>query len=153
VYFGFDDDDAVAAVAAVLGTPTHDSGWVDAFSDYGACPWPEVRGVHWNDFIMLFTKAETDFWSEGVPHFFAYYFTGPAPELLTIEAVGIGSSVGDLELAYGGPLYTMDESFFDPSVGFWTYDLQTWTGLWGYSTGQTPAHAVTSINGGRGCGE
>jgi hypothetical protein len=153
IYFGFDDDDAIAAVTAVLGSPTHDSGWVDSFSEYGTCPFPVVRGVHWSDFVMLFTQAETDFWSAGVPHFFAYYFVDPTPDLLTTEQVGIGSSVEDLEDAYAGPLYTMDESFFDPSQGFWTYDLQAWTGLWGYSTGQSPAHVVTSINGGQGCGE
>jgi hypothetical protein len=153
VYFGFDDDEAVAAVTAILGSPSHDSGWIDSFSGYGTCPFPVVRGVHWGDFIMLFTQAETDFWSAGVPHFFAYYFTNPIPDLLTTEQVRIGSSIGELEVAYGGPLYTMDEAFFDPSQGFWTFDLQTWTGLWGYSTGQTPAHVVTSINGGQGCGE
>jgi hypothetical protein len=153
VHFGYDDEEAIAAVAAVLGAPTHDSGWVDSFSVYGTCPSPVVRGVHWNDFVMLFTQSDTDFWVGGVPHFFAYYFTRPDPALVTTESIGIGSSVEELENAYGGPLYTMEESFFDPSAGYWTYDLEAWTGLWGYSTGQSPAHAVTSINGGSGCGE
>ncbi|MCL1600466.1 MAG: hypothetical protein M3112_02865 [Actinomycetia bacterium] len=153
VHFGYDDEDAIVAVAAVLGAPTHDSGWVDSFSVYGTCPSPVVRGVHWNDFVMLFTQSDTDFWVGGVPHFFAYYFTNPDPDLVTTESIGIDSSVEELENAYGGPLYTMEESFFDPAVGYWTYDLQTWTGLWGYSTGQSPAHVVTSINGGSGCGE
>jgi len=102
---------------------------------------------------MLFTQADTDFWSGGVPHFFAYYYTALPPDLLTTEGVGIGSSVEALVAAYGGPLFTMDEAFFDPSLGFWTYDQESWTGLWGYSTGQSQAHAVTSINGGQGCGE
>ena len=153
VYFGFDDDDAVTAVAAVLGAPTHDSGWVDSFSVYGTCLSPVVRGVHWDDFVMLFTQADTDFWTGGVPHFFAYYFTGARPNLFTTEGIGIGSSVETLEAAYGGPLYTMEESFFDPEDGFWTYDQQAWTGLWGYTTGQSPSDAITSINGGQGCGE
>lgn len=153
VHFGFGDEDAIAAVTAILGEPTHDSGWVDSFSVYGTCPSPVVRGVHWNDFVMLFTQSNTGFWVGGVPHFFAYYFTSPDPDLVTTENIGIGSSVEQLENAYGGPLYTMEESFFDPSAGYWTYDLQTWTGLWGYSTGQSPAHTITSINGGSGCGE
>jgi hypothetical protein len=88
-----------------------------------------------------------------VEHFFAYYFTGSTPDLVTTQGVGVGSSVGALEAAYGGPLYAMDESFFDPSSGFWTYDIQDWTGLWGYSSGQSAADLVTSINGGQGCGE
>jgi len=153
VYFGYDDDEAIDAVTAVLGAPDTDSGWVDAFSVYGTCPGPDVRGVHWGDFVMLFTHADTDFWTGGVPHFFAYYYTVIPPDLLTTEGVGIGSSVEMLEAAYGGPLYTMDEAFFDPSLGFWTFDQQMWTGLWGYATGQSAAHVVTSINGGQGCGE
>lgn len=153
VYFGFDDDEAVIAVAAVLGAPTHDSGWVDSFSVYGTCPSPVVRGVHWDGFVMLFTQADTHFWSGGVPHFFGYYFTDPQPDLFTTQGIGIESSVEALEAAYGGPLYTMDESFFDPENGFWTYDQQAWSGLWGYTTGQSPTDAITSINGGQGCGE
>ena len=153
VHFGFDDDDATTAISAILGTPTIDSGWVDSFSAYGTCPGTLVRGVEWDDFIMLFTQADTDFWSGGVPHFFAYYYTGEIPDLQTTEGIGIGSSVEMLEAAYGGPLFTMEEAFFDPSVGAWTYDRQAWTGLWGFATGQTAAHVVTSINGGRGCGE
>jgi len=153
LYFGFDDDDAITAITAVLGAPTFDSGWIDSFSIYGTCPGTLVRGVEWDDFTMLFTQADTDFWTGGVPHFFAYYYTGETPQLLTTEGIGIGSSIETLETAYGGPLFTMDEAFFDPSFGAWTYDLQGWTGLWGFSTGQTAAHAVTSINGGQGCGE
>lgn len=153
VHFGYDDEDAIDAVTAVLGAPDTDSGWIDSFSVYGTCPGPDVRGVHWGELVMLFTHADTDFWSGGVPHFFAYYYTALPPDLLTTEGVGIGSSVEMLEAVYGGPLYTMDEAFFDPSLGFWTYDQQRWTGLWGYATGQTPAHVVTSINGGQGCGE
>lgn len=153
VYFGFDDEDAIAAVAAVLGAPDNDSGWIDSFSVYGTCPGTDIRGVHWGEFVMLFTHADTDFWFGGVPHFFAYYYTGSPPDLLTTKGIGIGSSVEMLEAAYGGPLYAMDEAFFDPSVGAWSYDLNTWTGLWGYATGQSSAHVVTSINGGQGCGE
>lgn len=153
VHFGFDDEDAIEAVAAVLGAPTNDSGWVDSFSVYGTCPAPVVRGVHWDDFVMLFTQADTDFWSAGVPHFFGYYLTSPSPELVTTENIGVGSSVDLLVAAYGGALYTMEESFFDSALGYWTYDQQTWTGLWGYSTGMASSDVVTSVNGGSGCGE
>ncbi|NHZ71088.1 MAG: hypothetical protein GWP18_05550 [Proteobacteria bacterium] len=153
VQFGFDDEDAIAAVAAVLGEPSLDSGWIDSFSGYGTCPGSVIRGVEWDDFVMLFTRSDTAFWTGGVPHFFSYYYTGDKPELFTTEGIGVGSSVEMLEAAYGGTKYTMDESFFDPAVGAWMYDLHDWTSLWGYATGQSGAHVVTSINGGRGCGE
>ena len=153
VHFGSDDEAAIAAVAAVLGEPSLDSGWIDSFSGYGTCPGSVIRGVEWDDFIMLFTQSDTAFWTGGVPHFFSYYYTGVTPELFTTRGIGVGSSIEMLETAYGGTKYTMDEAFFDPSVGAWMYDLHDWTSLWGYATGQSGLHVVTSINGGRGCGE
>lgn len=154
VHFGYDDEAAIAAVTAVLGTPTHDSGWIDAFSSpYGVCPAPVVRGVHWGGLVLLFTQANTDFWSPGVPHFYAFNYTDATPELFTPEGIGIGSSLEMLDAAYGGPDLVIDEAWFDPSAGFWSYRSAMWTGLWGFATGQTFAHVVTSINGGQGCGE
>jgi hypothetical protein len=154
VPFSENDEVTIAAVAAVLGAPTHDSGWIDALSSpYGVCPPPVVRGVHWNDLVLLFTQADTDFWTPGVPHFYAFTYTNTNPELFTPEGIGIGSSLEQLEAAYGGPDLVIDEAWFDPSLGFWSYKLAPWTGLWGFATGQSPAHVVTSINGGQGCGE
>jgi len=154
VPFSENDDVTIAAVTSVLGAPTHDSGWVDALSSpYGVCPPPVVRGVHWNDLVLMFTQADTDFWTAGVPHFYAFNYTNTNPELFTPEGIGIGSSLEQLEAAYGGPDLVIDEAWFDPSMGFWSYKLAPWTGLWGFATGQAPAHVVTSINGGQGCGE
>ena len=149
VHFGYDDEDTIAAVSAVLGSPTIDSGWVEDF----LCPAPVVRTVRWNDLWLLFTQADTDFWSAGVPHFFTFYYSGATPEIQTTEGIGLGSSVEALEAAYGGPGYTMEESPFVAGEGYWTYNLHDWTGLWGFATGQSGAHVVTAINGGRGCGE
>ncbi len=156
IHFGFDDEAAIAAVTAVLGAPTNDSGWVDGFSSpYGVCPPPLVRGVHWGSLTLLFTQAESDFWSAGVPHFFAYnYFANEPPvDLETTEGIAVGDSIGMLRAAYPGPDLMIDESPFDPSAGIWLYDQQTWTGMWGFATGQTDANAIISINGGQGCGE
>lgn len=156
IHFGFDDEAAIAAVTTVLGAPTDDSGWVDGFSSpYGVCPSPVVRGVHWGSLALLFTQADSDFWSAGVPHFFAYnYFANEPPvDLETTEGITVGDSIGMLRAAYPGPDLVIDESPFDPAAGIWFYDRQSWTGMWGYATGQTDAHLITSINGGRGCGE
>jgi hypothetical protein len=147
------EGDAVEAVTAVLGPPSDDSGWVDAFSVYGTCPGPVVRGVHWDAFVMLFTQSDTDFWSAGVPHFFAWYYTGVPPELETTEGLVIGDTLETLEAHYGGPDLAIGEDPFDPSAGYWAYDVVGWTGMWGYADGLDPSSTVTSINGGRGCGE
>lgn len=153
VPFGTMDEEAIDDVAAVIGDPTQDSGWIGSFSVYGTCPGAVVRGVHWDSFVMLFTQADTDFWTGGVPHFFAFYYTNTPPELATTEGMYLGDTIELLTALYGGPKLEIDEAFFDPSVGTWSYDRQSWTGLWGFSTGQNPDDTITSINGGRGCGE
>lgn len=164
VYFGYDDDDAIAAVSAVIGPPSDDSGWLDSVTDgwdqFGVCPSPRVRGVNWGEdgdvsLQLLFTDGDTDFWSGGVEHFYSfYYFDSSAPSGLgTPEGIGIGSTLGDLQSVYAPSSITIEEAFFDPAVGFWAYDLVGWTGLWGYATGLSDSDTITSINGGQGCGE
>ena len=153
VPFGEDDETAIAAVAAVLGAPDIDSGWVDSFSVYGTCPPPVVRGVQWGGFTMLFTQANTDFWSAGVPHFFAFYSTDTVPDLATAEGLRIGRTVTDLEAIYGGPDLVIGENPFDPTGAIWTWMRADWTGLYGFADSQGATGEITSINGGQGCGE
>ena len=155
VYFGYDDDDTVAAISAVLGAPTRDTGWIEAFSSpYGVCPEPVVRGVEWNSFIVLFTQAKTDFWTAGVPHFFHYSYGYPpdAAGITTTQGVAIGDTLAALEGAYPGEI-TVDESWFDDSIGAWSYRPAPWTGMRGYADGLTPDAHITSFSGGQGCGE
>jgi hypothetical protein len=155
VPFGTDDDETVAALVAVLGEPTTDSGWIPAWGDYGVCPDPQVRAVEWDALITLYTNAETDFWfPAGTEHFFSFNYLADdsPPNLMTPEGIGIGSTLGELEAAYPGEI-EIDEAFFDPALGFWSYRLGGWTGLWGYASGQADTSTITSINGGRGCGE
>jgi hypothetical protein len=152
--FGTNDGATVAALSAVLGPPTFDGGWVDSFSGYGTCPPPVVRGVEWGSFVALFTRAETGFQPAGVPHFFSYYYTdGDDPAgVTTTEGIAIGDTLAALEAAYPGEI-TVDESWIDPTVGFWSYRLTNWTGLTGYADGLTPDAHIISISGGPGCGE
>lgn len=162
--FGSDDDETVDALTGALGTPVEDTGWLDSLTDgwdrFGVCPSPEVRGVMWGEgddvsLQLLFTTGDSDFWTGGVEHFFAFYYSDTSqPEgLTTPEGIGVGSSLGQLQDAYDPAMIQIEEAFFDPSLGAWSYDLQGWTGLWGFATGQTDAHVITSVNGGRGCGE
>lgn len=164
VYFGFDDDEAIAAVTDALGPPAEDSGWLDSMTEgwerFGVCPAPRVRGVNWGEgddvsLQLLFTDGVSDFWSEGVEHFYSfYYFDTSAPRgLTTPEGIGVGSTLGDLRGVYPPAAVTVEEAFFDPSEGFWSFDMQSWTGLWGYATGTSDGDVITSVNGGRGCGE
>ncbi len=155
IYFGFDDEAAISAISVLLGAPAVDTGWIEAFSSpYGVCPGPVVRGVEWGSFVALFTQAETDFWTAGVPHFFAYYYTdGSDPAgITTSRGVAIGDTLGDLEAAYPGEI-TVEEAWFDETIAYWSYRQATWTGMWGYADGFTADSHITSINGGQGCGE
>lgn len=155
VAFGTNDDDTVEAIRAVLGPPTKDTGWIEAWGAYGACPEPTMRAVEWGSLVTLFTTTETDFRPPDEPkHFFAYSYADNAPPhgLMTPEGIGVGSTLGELQAAYPGEI-TIDEAFFDPNQGTWSYRLESWTGLTGSATGQTAADTISSIVGGRGCGE
>lgn len=162
--FGHDDDDTISTLSAILGPPAIDTGWLDSLTDgweqFGVCPSPNVRGVSWGEggdisLQLLFTDGDSDFWVGGVQHFFTFYYSDSSEPtgLTTPEGIGVGSSLGDLKAAYDPTKIVIDEAFFDPAIGFWSYDLFDWTGIWGYATGQTDAHVITSLNGGRGCGE
>ncbi|MGB7860607.1 MAG: hypothetical protein WBM90_08930 [Acidimicrobiia bacterium] len=164
VPFGSDDDDTVTTLTSALGAPSDDSGWLDSFAEgwdrFGVCPAPRVRGVSWGtggniSLQVLFTDGDSDFWSGGVEHFYSYYYNdSSAPSgLTTPEGIGVGSSLAQLKSAYDPTKIQIEEAFFDPSLGFWSYDLQSWTGLWGFSTGQSDTDLITSVNAGRGCGE
>lgn len=153
--FGAAPDAVIAYVSSALGSgPTSDSGWVDAFSIYGTCPPPVVRGVEWGRLVLLFTQAGTDFAAEGTEHFFSYYYTGndaPAAGLGTAESIFVGSTRNELDAAYGGSLEVFDEEF--GTIWHVDRDFDTWDALYGYLSGPLPGDLVESINGGQGCGE
>lgn len=162
--FGSDDDETVAALTAALGPASDDTGWLDALSDgwerFGVCPQPNVRGVSWGEdgdisLQVLFTDGDTDFWVGGVQHLFAFYYSDSSPPhgLNTPEGIGVGSSLGELNAVYEPAKIVIEEAWFDPALGYWSYDMHDWTGMWGFATGQGDADTITSLNGGRGCGE
>ena len=158
VGFGAGVTEAIAIVTAALGSePDTDTGWLDPFDNpYGTCPPPEIRGVEWGWLVLLFTSAETDFAAAGERHFFSYTYApqpgkpaaGPS-DLQTSEGIRLGSTVTDLESAYGSRLE------IDPDFLFWAVDLdfETDTGLGGFLTAADPSGEVISVLGGSGCGE
>jgi len=154
VPFGTGDEATIAAISSSLGDPTEDSGWIDAFSVYGTCPLPVIRGVHWDGFVALFTQSATDFADQGTPHFFSWYYpSGADIGLETDVGVGVGDSVGSLRAAYDGPDFVLVPWEFDQTQGFWSTDQFASSQLYGYATGVSNADTITAINGGTGCGE
>lgn len=160
VKFGAQPDEAIAYVTGFLGPHKGDSGWVDAFSKYGTCPPPEVRGVEWGGaegwfgFVLLFTKAATAHLPEGGEHFFSYYYLdGTDPEgLATADAIFIGSSMADLQATYGTDLEIFDDEIFG-TTWFSERDFAAEHVLGGSMTGEEQDDFVETINGGVGCGE
>ncbi|MFQ5966940.1 MAG: hypothetical protein ACE5MI_04935 [Acidimicrobiia bacterium] len=161
VAFGTSPDDTVAVVTAAVGEdPDLDTGWVDSFDNpYGTCPAPEVRGVEWGILVTLFTKAATDFASEGTEHFFAYMYApnpskpGAGPHgLVTAEGIGLGSSRTQLQGAYQDRVEIFDDEIFG---SFFQIDLdfESDTALGGNLTGPEDTDQVSSFLGGQGCGE
>ena len=157
--FGATPDETIALASAALGPPIADSGWIDAFSVYGTCPPPVVRGVEWGGadgrfgFVLLFTRAATSHRPEGGEHFFGYYYLeGNNPfGLGTPEGVFIGTTVAEAAAAY--PTWSIgDDDFFGTT---WIVDDDPGDDalLYGSATGEGPDALIETINGGVTCGE
>ena len=154
VPFGTGDEATIAAISSSLGDPTEDSGWIDAFSVYGTCPLPVIRGVHWDGFVALFTQSATEFADQGTPHFFSWYYpSGADIGLATDRGIGVGATVRSLRAAYEGPDFVLAPWEFDETQGFWSTDQFAPSQLSGFATGVSDTDTITAINGGTGCGE
>ena len=156
VTFGTDADTAITEIAAALGEPDEDSGWIPSFSGFGTCPGEQVRGIRWATMWALMTDGETEWRADGIPHFFAYlnsvfYDEDQSLGLLTAEGVGLGDSARDLEDAYGDRLEITFEEWLDTYL--FNIDVPAPGRLWGGLTGGDDDDLITSIDGGQGCGE
>ena len=154
VAFGAEADAAVTTIIAALGEPDDDSGWIPSFSGFGTCPGEQVRGLRWATLWALMTDGDTEWRSDGVPHFFSYLNVRYPDQLLglvTEEGIGLGDTVEALKDAYGDRVgITFDEIFED-----YVYNVQVPEPgrLSGGLTGDADDDIVVSIDGGVGCGE
>jgi hypothetical protein len=114
VEFGAAPDEAVAAMTAVLGEPTADTGWEPSFSTYGTCPGAQIRGVEWGGLVLLFTDGDTTYGSG--EHLFSWRVTGAPPALSTVGGLGFGATAADAEELYPGQIEAVPPE--DPFPGF-----------------------------------
>jgi hypothetical protein len=157
--FGATPDETIALAGAALGPPVADSGWIDAFSVYGACPPPVVRGVEWGGsdgrfgFVLLFTQGATSHRPEGGEHFFGYYYLdGDNPfGLGTPEGVFIGTTVAEAAVAY--PTWSIGDDDFFGTTWLVDDDPSDDALLYGAASGEGPDALIETINGGVTCGE
>lgn len=152
VDFGAGVEDTVAAVIARLGNATADSGWEAARSQFGTCPGTVVRVIRWQSLRLFFGDGPTEF-GEDTRHFFYYnqstVATGEIVDLATAEDIALGSTVEDLEAAYG------DDLSIESTIPFGVTFAVESSGpglLSGILTASSPDGVVTAIAGGFGCG-
>lgn len=152
VDLGDDAETVIAAVVERLEGASGDSGWVAARGQFGTCPGTVVRVVRWDSLRLFFSDGPTEF-AEGVRHFFYYsQSTVEAERLLdlaTPQGIELGSTVEDLEEAYGDQLTI--ESTISFGVNF-VVDRPGRGLLAGNLTSSSPEGTVTAIAGGFGCG-
>ena len=154
--FGTEAETAANFMTDVLGPPDEDSGWILSFSGFGTCPGEEVRGIRWATLWLLMTDGETEWRSDGVPHFFAYlnsvfYDDTRSLGLLTEDGIGLGDTVKELKDAYGKRVEITYEDFIDGYL--FTIEVPPPGWMWGGLTGEKNDDLITAIDGGRGCGE
>ena len=147
--FGAVPDDVTAFISGILGTPTKDTGWVDAASR--TCRGSQVRFVSWGDLTLSFGD-ESDIATER-QHFYSWTFGPPSGTsispagLMTPERIGIGSTVAQLRAAYPASQFIEGDDVNTPRAILPS-------GVVAYLTDTSDAGAITVMNGGQpGCGE
>jgi hypothetical protein len=147
--FGADPDGVIDFVTAFIGPPTVDSGWMDPLS-LGSCPGTEVRTVSWGDLNLYFGDESKVV--VGRRHFFAYGYGPPfgttinPAGLQTDRAIGVGSTVAQVEAAY-------PDVVVNPAEATAPASFQISPALTGQLSGVDDAATVTEVSGGFGCGE
>lgn len=148
--FGDDADEVLAAMQAMLGPSSSDTGWVDPLDLGRVCSGTEVRLVAWGDLALFFTDDSLA--ASGVRHFAAYNY-GEAfgsvimpAGLTTFAGVGMGATLQQLEVAYPAGVYSPGDDLSGPV--FLIDD-----GLFAHLEAQDGGEVVTAYVGGFGCGE
>lgn len=152
-FFGEDADDTIDELSDRLGVPDDDTGWVDQFEEYdGLCVGTLVRFVTWGELEVFFTDGPSPWAPEGVEHFASYTVLGPDPdaEFLTSVGIGVGSTVSEVEAAYGDRADIYEHPIYDE---IFEHDPPGDGYLFGTLTGLGDDDTVTAVTGGFACGE
>lgn len=153
IFFGADAAETLEAFTDRLGPADDDTGWVDQFEEYdGLCVGTLVRFVTWGELRMFFTDGPSPWAPAGVEHFASYTILGPddGAEYSTSNGVGIGSTVSEVEAAYGDRVSTFDHPIYEE---IFEHDPPGDGYLFGTLTGLDDDDTVTAITGGFSCGE
>jgi len=67
VAFGASPNDAMEALAMIIGPPTHDTGWSDGIT-ITFCDHSRVRHISWGDLLLVFADAPFGTFAAGLVH-------------------------------------------------------------------------------------
>lgn len=152
--FGVNAEVAISTLRSLIGDPDEDTGWVNQLEAYGTCIGTEIRFVRWGSLQIFLTDGPSDWAPAGVRHLANYAdssFLGEASiPALTIEEIGIGSTVADVTVAYGVEATIEDDPLFGPSFFL---DTPGAGFLFGILSGVTPSDRLLSLSAGFACGE
>lgn len=155
ILVGYPPDVVTQDISALYGSPDHDSDWIVAEPNiYGACPGQAMRAVGWGSLVVIFVDDKQDplgerFFTYTYGYDYAENLGGVDPRglgLTTEEGVGIGSTVAELESAYGNRVAIAG----DPALDVWSFELEG-SSLRGLLTGRDSTDTVTLIELIPGC--
>ncbi len=146
VLFDQREETVFAALTAVLGDPDSDSGFEESSFCFGA----RSRFVRWGDLEVVFTEEELD---SGEARFTQWYASGHEdPEgLVTFAGVGVGATVGFLEVTLGNSLQLVAAIPDDPTGLFAATNPGSGGLLNGTTSARDPEGLVTSLWAGDSC--
>ena len=150
VSFGMSPEDTIATMTLFLGPPIDDTGWVDAFDNFGVCPGPITRQVAWGGLYLMFTDPGP--FAGGGAQFFSYFYVAgaPGPTPGPPQSVDAGTTVDEVLAIWPTAVISPADEFFAANF---RVDLGGGHQLYGLLTGTTATDTVTEVYGGYGCGE
>ncbi|RMH68900.1 MAG: hypothetical protein D6683_16510 [Actinomyces sp.] len=142
--FGEDGDMAVSALTGVLGAPDDDSGFVT--TDF--CAGVATRFLRWGALEVVIDR-----WSDDTTTFGQWDATGsrPPPGLVAIDGLGVGATVGFLEVTYGPALTIAPAVEGSPEGLFAVTNSVSGGEIVGLTTGLEPEDTVVELWAGDSC--
>jgi len=156
VVFGLSPDDVITDITALYGSPDHDSDWIPSADNiYGACPGDTMRAIGWGSLLTVFIDDRTSdlggwfyTWTYGYDYSTNTGGTDPRElSLRTADGIGLGTTISDLEAAWGEDLTITGNVELD----VWSFVSEA-NGLRGLLSGGTAEDTVTLLEPTVGCG-
>ena len=153
---GYPPDVVISDISALFGSPDHDSDWIPSETNiYGSCPGLAMRAVGWGSLVAIFINDTPDPLGE---RFFTYTYGydysenvgGVDPRglgLVTEAGIGLGSTVAELQSAYGDTARVGGDAALD----VWSFEIAG-SALRGLLDGPDATSTVTLIEITPSCG-